>query len=108
MNILLKNDTHSAKSYLTIIENGQEINLNPTGHRDLYVELVDKYLHYNSKVENIAHLSESFNGITNSTPLDRKKIVESTIDSERIAMLKKNVVDTLRDKKGATKGLTQY
>lgn len=103
-----KNDTHSAKSYLTIIENGQEINLNPTGHRDLYVELVDKYLHYNSKVENIAHLSESFNGITNSTPLDRKKIVESTIDSERIAMLKKNVVDTLRDKKGATKGLTQY
>lgn len=103
-----KNDTHSAKSYLTIIENGQEINLNPTGHRDLYVELVDKYLHYNSKVENIAHLSESFNGITNSTPLDRKKIVESTIDSERIAMLKKNVVETLRDKKGATKGLTQY
>ena len=103
-----KNDTHSAKSYLTIIENGQEINLNPTGHRDLYVELVDKYLHYNSKVENIAHLSESFNGITNSTPLDRKKIVESTIDSERISMLKKNVVDTLRDKKGATKGLTQY
>lgn len=103
-----KNDTHSAKSYLTIIENGQEINLNPTGHRDLYVELVDKYLRYNSKVENIAHLSESFNGITNSTPLDRKKIVESTIDSERIAMLKKNVVDTLRDKKGATKGLTQY
>lgn len=103
-----KNDTHSAKSYLTIIENGQEINLNPTGHRDLYVELVDKYLHYNSKVEDIAHLSESFNGITNSTPLDRKKIVESTIDSERIAMLKKNVVDTLRDKKGATKGLTQY
>ena len=103
-----KNDTHSAKSYLTIIENGQEINLNPTGHRDLYVELVDKYLHYNSKVENIAHLSESFNGITNSTPLDRKKIVESTIDSERIAMLKKNVIETLRDKKGATKGLTQY
>lgn len=103
-----KNDTHSAKSYLTITENGQEINLNPTGHRDLYVELVDKYLHYNSKVENIAHLSESFNGITNSTPLDRKKIVESTIDSERIAMLKKNVIETLRDKKGATKGLTQY
>lgn len=103
-----KNDTHSAKSYLTIIENGQEINLNPTGHRDLYVELVDKYLHYNSKVEDIAHLSESFNGITNSTPLDRKKIIESTIDSERIAMLKKNVVETLRDKKGATKGLTQY
>lgn len=103
-----KNDTHSAKSYLTIIENGQEINLNPTGHRDLYVELVDKYLHYNSKVEDIAHLSESFNGITNSTPLDRKKIVESTIDSERIAMLKKNVIETLRDKKGATKGLTQY
>lgn len=103
-----KNDTHSAKSYLTIIENGQEINLNPTGHRDLYVELVDKYLHYNSKVENIAHLSESFNGITNSTPLDRKKIIESTIDSERIAMLKKSVIETLRDKKGATKGLTQY
>lgn len=103
-----KGDTHSAKSYLTVIENGEEIKLNPTGHRDMYVDLVNKYLHYNSKVEDIAHLSESFNGITNSTPLDRKKIIESTIDSDRIAMLKKNVIETLRDKKGATKGLTQY
>lgn len=103
-----KGDTHSAKSYLTIIENGIETKLNPTGHRDMYVELVNTYLHYNSKVEDIANLSESFNGITNSTPLDRKKIIESTIDSDRIALLKKNVVETLRDKKGATKGLTQY
>lgn len=103
-----KNDTHSAKSYISIIENGIVTNLNPTGHRDMYVDLVNMHLHYNSKVEDIAHLSESFNGITNSTPLDRKKIIESTIDSERIAFLKKNIIETLRDKKGATKGLTQY
>ena len=67
-----KGDTHSAKSYLTIMENGVETKLNPTGHRDMYVELVNTHLHYNSKVEDIANLSESFNGITNSTPLDRK------------------------------------
>lgn len=103
-----KNDTHSAKSYISIMENGVITNLNPTGHRDMYVDLVNMHLHYNSKVEDIAHLSESFNGITNSTPLDRKKIIESTIDSERIAFLKKNIIETLRDKKGATKGLTQY
>lgn len=103
-----KNDTHSAKSYISIMENGIITNLNPTGHRDMYVDLVNIHLHYNSKVEDIAHLSESFNGITNSTPLDRKKIIESTIDSERIAFLKKNIIETLRDKKGATKGLTQY
>lgn len=103
-----KNDTHSAKSYISIIENGVITNLNPTGHRDMYVDLVNMHLHYNNKVEDIAHLSESFNGITNSTPLDRKKIIESTIDSERIAFLKKNIIETLRDKKGATKGLTQY
>lgn len=103
-----KNDTHSAKSYISIMENGIVTNLNPTGHRDMYVDLVNIHLHYNSKVEDIAHLSESFNGITNSTPLDRKKIIESTIDSERIAFLKKNIIETLRDKKGATKGLTQY
>ena len=45
----------------------------------MYVDLVNMHLHYNSKVEDIAHLSESFNGITNSTPLDRKKIIESTM-----------------------------
>ena len=103
-----KGDTHSAKSYLTIIENGIETKLNPTGHNVMYKELVEKYMKYDSKTDKIANLSESFNGITNSSALDRKKIIESTIDAERIEYLKKNVTNILKEKKGATKGLTQY
>lgn len=103
-----KGDTHSAKSYLSIIENGIETKLNPTGHNVMYKELVEKYMKYDSKTDKIANLSESFNGITNSSALDRKKIIESTIDAERIEYLKKNVANILKEKKGATKGLTQY
>ena len=103
-----KGDTHSAKSYLSIIENGIETKLNPTGHNVMYKELVEKYMKYDSKTDKIANLSESFNGITNSSALDRKKIIESTIDAERIEYLKKNVSNILKEKKGATKGLTQY
>lgn len=103
-----KGDTHSAKSYLSIIENGIETKLNPTGHNVMYKELVEKYMKYDTKTDKIANLSESFNGITNSTALDRKKIIESTIDAERIEYLKKNVTNILKEKKGATKGLTQY
>lgn len=103
-----KGDTHSAKSYLSIIENGIETKLNPTGHNVMYKELVEKYMKYDTKTDKIANLSESFNGITNSSALDRKKIIESTIDAERIEYLKKNVSNILKEKKGATKGLTQY
>ena len=103
-----KGDTHSAKSYLSIIENGIETKLNPTGHNVMYKELVEKYMKYDTKTDKIANLSESFNGITNSSALDRKKIIESTIDAERIEYLKKNVTNILKEKKGATKGLTQY
>lgn len=103
-----KGDTHSAKSYLSIIENGIETKLNPTGHNVMYKELVEKYMKYDTKTDKIANLSESFNGITNSSALDRKKIIESTIDAERIEYLKKNVANILKEKKGATKGLTQY
>lgn len=103
-----KGDTHSAKSYLSIIENGIETKLNPTGHNVMYKELVEKYMKYDNKTDKIANLSESFNGITNSSALDRKKIIESTIDAERIEYLKKNVANILKEKKGATKGLTQY
>lgn len=103
-----KGDTHSAKSYLSIIENGIETKLNPTGHNVMYKELVEKYMKYDNKTDKIANLSESFNGITNSSALDRKKIIESTIDAERIEYLKKNVTNILKEKKGATKGLTQY
>ena len=103
-----KGDTHSAKSYLSIIENGIETKLNPTGHNVMYKELVEKYMKYDNKTDKIANLSESFNGITNSSALDRKKIIESTIDAERIEYLKKNVSNILKEKKGATKGLTQY
>ena len=103
-----KGDTHSAKSYLSIIENGIETKLNPTGHNVMYKELVEKYMKYDTKTDKIANLSESFNGITNSSALDRKKIIESTIDAERIEYLKKNVTNLLKEKKGATKGLTQY
>lgn len=103
-----KGDTHSAKSYLSIIENGIETKLNPTGHNIMYKELVEKYMKYDTKTDKIANLSESFNGITNSSALDRKKIIESTIDAERIEYLKKNVSNILKEKKGATKGLTQY
>ena len=103
-----KGDTHSAKSYLSIIENGIKTKLNPTGHNVMYKELVEKYMKYDNKTDKIANLSESFNGITNSSALDRKKIIESTIDAERIEYLKKNVSNILKEKKGATKGLTQY
>ena len=49
-----KGDTHSAKSYLSIIENGIETKLNPTGHNVMYKELVEKYMKYGKSVEDVA------------------------------------------------------
>lgn len=103
-----KGDSHSCKSYLTKIENGMKEELNPTGHNILYKELVEKHLNYHSRTEEISSLSESMNGITNSTPLDRKRTIESTIDAERIGELKKNVTNALRDRRGAAKGMQQH
>lgn len=82
--------SHSCKSYINKIDKGVKIELNPTGHNDKYEELVKQYLGFTNDCMTIGFLSSKVNGITSSKGVDRKKILESTIDNPILKKFKKN------------------
>lgn len=85
-----KNKTHACKSYLNKIVNGFKYELNPTGHCDKYDELITKHLNANPAILDVGFISFKSNGITGSKGVDRKKVLETTIDSEVLKSYKKN------------------
>ena len=100
-----KNDKHSCKSYLNIIENGIKRELNQNGHVLLYQELVEKYLHFNSSVADICYITSKVDGLTSATPKRRKEIIESTNYSTVLKTMQDNVQEELRNHKSLLKVL---
>ena len=89
-----KGSTHSCKSYLTLIKStGEEIKLNPTGHNELFKEMVQRYLHFNSNVYDVSLISFESRGLTGSSAQTRKQVLESTIDLDILKKLKDNSQD---------------
>lgn len=86
-----KGNTHSCKSYLNKISGDTKMELNPTGHCEKYDELIRKHLNSDPAILNIGFISFKANGITGSKGVERKKVLESTIDSNILKTYKKNV-----------------
>lgn len=92
-----KGKSHACKSYLNKIENGIKYELNPTGHCEKYDELIRMHLNADNSILNIGFISFKANGITGSKGVERKKVLETTIDSKTLKDYKKNVRQHLSD-----------
>ncbi len=92
-----KGKSHACKSYLNKMENGIKYELNPTGHCEKYDELIRIHLNADSSILNIGFISFKANGITGSKGVERKKVLETTIDSKTLKDYKKNVRQHLSD-----------
>lgn len=85
-----KGKTHACKSYLNKITNGIRLELNPTGHCEKFEELVKQHLNFDNSCLTVGFLSYKANGITSSRGVERKKILETTIDNPILKAFKKN------------------
>lgn len=88
-----KGRSHACKSYLTkICSDGNEIELNPTGHNEMYKEMVKKHLKFSQATFDVGMISFESRGVIASSPTNRKKVLEATIDLEYLNKLKKKAV----------------
>ena len=84
-----KKNTHSCKSYINIIRNGVRQELNPTGHSEVFKEMVKKHLNFDNNVFEVSCISFKTNGITSSSSVNRKKIMETTLKLDGLKSIKK-------------------
>ena len=98
-----KNDRHSCKSYINLIENGVKTELNPTGHNDLFKTMVKKHLNYESDVATICYISATNNGLISSSSKKRREIMSTIIESDKLNSMVKNNIELLRESTAAIK-----
>lgn len=93
-----KGKTHSCKSYINkITKDGTVIELNPTGHNEFYKEQVKKHLHFDSNTFEVGMISFESRGLTGSSPSNRKKVLETTVDLDVMKNFKKNATNLSKE-----------
>jgi len=81
----VKGERHQCKSYFNII-NGSKVEHNPTGHSEVYKDLVKKYLHFDSNTLDVSVISFDHNGLVSSSAKQRREIIFNTIDVSVLEM----------------------
>lgn len=84
-----KKNSHACKSYINIITDGVKQELNPTGHSEVFKEMVKKHLAFDNNVFEVSCISFKTNGITSSSSVNRKKIMETTLNLDGLKSIKK-------------------
>lgn len=102
-----KKNTHSCKSYINIIKNGVKQELNPTGHSEVFKEMVKKHLSFDNNVFEVSCVSFKSNGITSSSSVNRKKIMETTLKLDGLKAIKKKASDVSSTYNATTRLLEQ-
>ena len=102
-----KKNTHSCKSYINIIKDGVKQELNPTGHSEVFKEMVKKHLAFDNNVFEVSCVSFKSNGITSSSSVNRKKIMETTLKLDGLKAIKKKASDVSSTYNATTRLLEQ-
>lgn len=102
-----KKNTHSCKSYINIIKDGVKQELNPTGHSEVFKEMVKKHLSFDNNVFEVSCVSFKSNGITSSSSVNRKKIMETTLKLDGLKAIKKRASDISSTYNATTRLLEQ-
>lgn len=91
-------NTHSCKSYINIIKsNGEKKELNPTGHNEVFKDMVQKYLSFDNKVFGVSCISFKSNGITSTSSTDRFKILSNIVRLDNVRKFGKRATETFKD-----------
>ena len=90
---------HTCKSYMNRIEGDNTVELNPTGHRDVFNDLVSSELNFNLDSFTTSFLSPNTEHIATAPPGARRKILETTLSSPMLKKYQKNVKELLKETK---------